>query len=168
MTRFPSHENYRTPQVKKLCVLAHIDLGPEGDPGSGLDVAAVQRDVGAMLTCMQTMRRSEDGAYSAEEEHDRNLGEEGEDEDEVEGPWGGAVKWATPLHKVRFVFGWGTSTRCAKYVRDMYCTVLAEADHRRKGLSTGSVRSDRGWRSSSVGRIGPGPIAGSLAFQANA
>ncbi|CAN0440668.1 unnamed protein product, partial [Laminaria digitata] len=49
-------------EVNKLCALAHIEVAPGGDSAAaatGLDVAAVQRDVGAMLRCMQTMRRGD-------------------------------------------------------------------------------------------------------------
>ncbi|CAM9815881.1 unnamed protein product [Ectocarpus sp. 4 AP-2014] len=88
-------------EVAKLCALAHIELAPEGADGScssgNLDVSAVKKDVGAMLRCMQTMRRENDdssgggggGRGSQEIEW-----EEGED-----GPWGGAVSWAAPLEE---------------------------------------------------------------------
>lgn len=92
------------PQVAKLCELAHIELAPEGGgsssdggvgSGSGssgnLDVATVQKDVGAMLRCMQTMRR----------DVRESEGEDGEEEEEEEdGPWGGAAPWAAPLQEV--------------------------------------------------------------------
>lgn len=82
------------PQVKKLCALAHIELAPEGDPNGGLDVAGVQRDVGAMLRCMQTMRRTGKDGVPSEEYQD--------EEEEEDGPWGRAAKWATPLQEVCF------------------------------------------------------------------
>lgn len=105
-----------SPQVHKLCALAHIEVAPEGDSAvaaNGLDVAAVQRDVGAMLRCMQTMRRGHD------EEGGRPLEYLGRDaeaavagagamelelpegEDGLSGPWGGAAKWAAPMQEVR-------------------------------------------------------------------
>lgn len=82
-------------QIDKLCALAHIELAPDG--GEGLDAAAVQRDVGAMLRCMQTMRGGgKDGDHDGRVEE---CGEGGVVEDV--GPWGGAMKWQAPLHEVR-------------------------------------------------------------------
>lgn len=88
-------------QVAKLCALAHIELAPEGADGSGssgnLDVSAVKKDVGAMLRCMQTMRREDDDSSGGKGRDNQEVeGEEGED-----GPWGGAVSWAAPLEEVR-------------------------------------------------------------------
>lgn len=99
--------------MAKLCALAHIELVQEGGGGSGssssessdvLDVAAVQRDVGAMLRCMQTMRRervgergSGGGGHSTGENR-RREGKEGEGGED--GPWGGAVPWAAPMQEV--------------------------------------------------------------------
>lgn len=81
-------------QVTKLCALAHIELAPDEEPmGRGLSAAAVQRDVGAMLKCMATMR-DERGASSPK--HPEEVNAEGRDE----GPWGGAARWATPLQEV--------------------------------------------------------------------
>lgn len=87
--------NTRSSQVNKLCTLAHIELAPDGE---GLDAAAVQRDVGAMLRCMQTMRGGEDGDRDGRV--DEGAGGGG-DVVEDEGPWGGAMKWQAPLHEVR-------------------------------------------------------------------
>lgn len=85
-------------QVAKLCALAHIELAPEGggsSDGSGnLDVATVQKDVGAMLRCMQTMRKEVRENESGDEDDG-----EGEEED---GPWGGAAPWAAPLQEVGY------------------------------------------------------------------
>lgn len=78
--------------MKKLCALAHIDLAPEGDPHGGLDVVAVQKDVGAMLRCMQTMRKANDDRISAAGEV--------EELDQGGGPWGDAAEWAAPLQAV--------------------------------------------------------------------
>ncbi|CAM9828707.1 unnamed protein product, partial [Ectocarpus sp. 13 AM-2016] len=88
--------------VAKLCALAHIELAPEGADGScssgNLDVYAVKKDVGAMLRCMQTMRRENDdsggGGGGGRRGYQEIEGEEGED-----GPWGGAVSWAAPLEE---------------------------------------------------------------------
>ena len=89
------------PQVAKLCALAHIELAPEGG-GSGssgnLDVATVQKDVGAMLRCMQTMRR--ESRENESEDDDGEEEEEEEEEEEKDGPWGGAAPWAAPLQEV--------------------------------------------------------------------
>jgi len=98
--------------VAKLCALAHIEVSPGGGgsgsgsgSGGSLDVAAVQRDVGAMLRCMKTMRRErereEDRRGSGEQ---RRTGEVrgGKGEEEEDGPWGGAVPWAAPLQEVGF------------------------------------------------------------------
>lgn len=94
-----------TIQVAKLCALAHIELAPEGggSPGSSsssgsgssgnLNVATVQKDVGAMLRCMQTMRRE---GRDGEGEHAE------EKEGEEDGPWGGAAPWAAPLQEVGY------------------------------------------------------------------
>lgn len=102
--------------MHKLCALAHIEVAPEGEPAAaatGLDVAAVQRDVGAMLRCMQTMRRghNEGGGRSLEHiESDAATAAAGagtielklpEEEDGLGGPWGGAAKWAAPMQEVR-------------------------------------------------------------------
>lgn len=102
--------------MHKLCALAHIEVAPGGDPAdadTGLDVAAVQRDVGAMLRCMQTMRRghSEGRGRSLEHiERDAATAAAGagamevmlpEEEDGLGGPWGGAAKWAAPMQEVR-------------------------------------------------------------------
>ncbi|CAB1108215.1 unnamed protein product [Ectocarpus sp. CCAP 1310/34] len=88
-------------EVAKLCALAHIELAPEGADDScsngGLDVSAVKKDVGAMLRCMQTMRRENDdssGGGGGRRGNQEMEGEEGED-----GPWGGAVSWAAPLEE---------------------------------------------------------------------
>lgn len=97
-------------QVAKLCALAHIELVPEGggENSESLDVAAVQRDVGAMLRCMQTMRRERvdnggggdgSGGHHSTGENRGGGGEEGEEERD-DGPWGGAVPWAAPLQEV--------------------------------------------------------------------
>lgn len=58
-------------------------------------MAAVQRDVGAMLRCMQTMRRGEDNVEVALHK--------GEDEEEDEGPWGSAAIWAAPMQEVGLI-----------------------------------------------------------------
>ncbi|CAM9163026.1 unnamed protein product [Hapterophycus canaliculatus] len=91
-------------EVMKLCALAHIELAPEGSgPDGGLDVTAVQKDVGAMLRCMQTMRRedSDDGQYrkgrGEREEEEVVGGQRGGVEEE--GPWGGAASWSAPLQE---------------------------------------------------------------------
>ncbi|CAN0051175.1 unnamed protein product [Ectocarpus fasciculatus] len=86
-------------EVAKLCALAHIELAPEGADGScssgNLDVSAVRKDVGAMLRCMQTMRRENDDSGGGGGWDNQEIeGEEGED-----GPWGGAVSWAAPLEE---------------------------------------------------------------------
>lgn len=78
-------------QIMKLCALAHIDLAPSGSKGGGLDVAAVQRDVGAMLRCMQTMRKDHGDIPETLEEGD---------DEENEGPWEGVAKWEAPLQQV--------------------------------------------------------------------
>ncbi|CAN0265150.1 unnamed protein product [Ectocarpus sp. 8 AP-2014] len=88
-------------EVAKLCALVHIELAPEGADGScssgNLDVSAVKKDVGAMLRCMQTMRRENDdssGGGGGGRGNQDIEGEEGED-----GPWGGTVSWAAPLEE---------------------------------------------------------------------
>lgn len=79
--------------MTKLCALAHIELAPEGSGSSGnLDVATVQKDVGAMLRCMQTMPREG-------RENEVDDGADGEEEEEY-GPWGGAAPWAAPVQEV--------------------------------------------------------------------
>ncbi len=100
-----------TTQVAKLCALAHIEVPSEGGGGGGggnLDVAAVQRDVGAMLRCMQTMRRDrqrEEDRSGGGEQHPTGEVRGGEVEDGIDedGPWGGAVPWAAPLQEVGFL-----------------------------------------------------------------
>lgn len=95
---------YEITQVTKLCALAHIEVSPEGGRGN-LDVAAVQRDVGAMLRCMQTMRRErrreEDQSGGGEQRRAEEVrGGECKDGIDEDGPWGGAVPWAAPLQEV--------------------------------------------------------------------
>ncbi|CAM9300652.1 unnamed protein product [Scytosiphon promiscuus] len=92
-------------EIMKLCALAHIELAPEGGGRDGsLDVTAVQKDVGAMLRCMQTMRRDnvDDGQHregQGKEGEERYKQEEEEEEEEEEGPWGAAAPWSAPLQE---------------------------------------------------------------------
>ena len=95
------------PQVSKLCALAHIEVGPESNSAAaaatGLDVAAVQKDVGAMLRCMRTMRGGHDERELREAAGAAAEGGVGAAELERNGhggPWGGAASWAAPMQEV--------------------------------------------------------------------